>query len=578
MAGIPSENTAQWSSRFAFIMAAVGSSVGLGNLWRFSAEAGQNGGGAFILIYLSCVLLIGIPVLMSEFIIGRSGNASSAIRSVNDVADRSQISRGWNLLAWVGMIASFLIVSFYCVVAAWVIMYIPKFLFGGFDGQTALEISNQFKYMITGTASPEEILSLTSEEIAKLSPSALEEMLAVAEENDKRNGLVKFLSNKVLIYFTAFAALTTFLVARGVNKGIELAAKVLMPLFFLLLIGLAIYSLAIGYTTKIPLADGETTNGAWQAIKFLFTPDASKITPEIASRALGQAFFSIGLGSAIMITYGSYLPKSISIPKSALIIGLTDTGVALIAGLAIFPIVFAHGLSVNSGAGLFFETLPVALSNAPLIGAAFFFLAIFAAVTSSVSLLEPAVAWVIERFKMTRIMAALTVGGLMWLVGLGSVKSLAFMSLIDQGITGTIMLPLSGLLVVLLVGWRLKRKILYTELGDAVTKLDTPMGEDRKPPLAIFSYQGIVVLLLAMLFVINILMSQIPGGIKFFVSIIAVTTFLTWAWLCEDYQQKSEGYDVAFYAKLLFFLVRYVAPLFVAVVLLFGFYGKYFAG
>jgi len=543
MAGIPSENTAQWSSRFAFIMAAVGSSVGLGNLWRFSAEAGMNGGGAFILIYLSCVLLIGIPVLMSEFIIGRSGNASSAIRSVNDVADKSNISRGWNSLAWVGMIASFLIVSFYCVVAAWVIMYIPKFLFGRFDGQTAQEISKQFGDMITTP-----------------------------------KGFKGFLQNEVLIYFTAFVALTTFLVARGVNKGIELAAKVLMPLFFLLLIALAIYSLSIGFSTKVTLADGQASNGAWQAIKFLFTPDVSKITPEIASRALGQAFFSIGLGSAIMITYGSYLPKTISIPKSALIIGLTDTGVALVAGLAIFPIVFAHGLSVNSGAGLFFETLPVALSNAPLIGAAFFFLAIFAAVTSSVSLLEPAVAWVIERFKMTRIMAAITVGGLMWLVGLGSVKSLAFMSLIDQGITGTIMLPLSGLLVVLLVGWRLKRKLLYTELGDAVTKLDKPMREDRKPPMAILSFQGVVILLLALMFVMNILVSHNSGGIKFFVSVITITAFLAWAWQCEDYQQESEGYRLVFYAKLMFFLVRYVAPLFVAVVLLFGFYGKYFAG
>lgn len=543
MAGIASQSSPQWSSRFAFIMAAVGSSVGLGNLWRFSAEAGRNGGGAFILIYLACVLLIGIPVLMSEFIIGRSGNASSAIRSVNDVADRSHISRGWNSLAWVGMIASFLIVSFYCVVAAWVMMYIPKFLFGSFDGQTAEQISKQFGDMITTP-----------------------------------KGFLGFWANDVLLYFTAFAALTTFLVARGVNKGIELAAKVLMPLFFVLLIALAIYSLSIGFSAKILAADGKASNGAWEAIKFLFTPDASKITPEIASRALGQAFFSIGLGSAIMITYGSYLPKSISIPRSALIIGLTDTGVALIAGLAIFPIVFAHGLDVKSGAGLFFETLPVALSSAPLIGAAFFFLAIFAAVTSSVSLLEPAVAWVIERFKLSRYAAALTVGGLMWLVGLGSVKSLAFMDLVDQGITGTIMLPLSGLLVVLLVGWRLKRKILYAELGDAVTKLDKPMRKDRKPPMAMISYQGMVVILLAMLFVVNIVISNNSGGIKFFVSVIAITAFLTWAWLCEDYQQASEGYRLAFYAKVMFFLVRYVAPLFVAVVLLFGFYGKYFSG
>ena len=144
MAGAASVGSTQWSSRFAFIMAAVGSSVGLGNLWRFSAEAGSNGGGAFIVIYLACVIFIGIPVLMSEYMIGRAGNANSAIRSVKDVASRSGVTERWSALGWTGMIASFLIVSFYCVVAAWVIMYIPKFLFGSFDGQSAEQISAQF--------------------------------------------------------------------------------------------------------------------------------------------------------------------------------------------------------------------------------------------------------------------------------------------------------------------------------------------------------------------------------------------------------------------------------------------------
>jgi NSS family neurotransmitter:Na+ symporter len=356
MAGTVSASSDQWSSRFAFIMAAVGSSVGLGNLWRFSAEAGQNGGGAFIMIYLSCVLLIGIPVLMSEFVIGRAGNANSAIRSVTDITSRSNVSSNWSALAWVGMIASFLIVSFYCVVAAWVIIYIPKFLFGSFDGQSVTQIAGQF--------------AETRNNVWSLSPTNI----------------------GVMWTFTAFAALTTWLVARGVNRGIEWAAKVLMPLFFLLLITLSIYSLWSGFATPVENAAGAVSNGAKEAIKFLFYPDFSAVTPEVVTRALGQAFFSIGLGSAIMITYGSYLPKSVNIPRSAIIIGLTDTGVALVAGLAIFPIVFAHGLSVSSGAGLFFETLPIALSSAPggnFIGAAFFFLAIFAAVTSSISLLEP---------------------------------------------------------------------------------------------------------------------------------------------------------------------------------------------
>lgn len=422
MAGIPAQGTSQWSSRFAFIMAAVGSSVGLGNLWRFSAEAGENGGGAFIIIYLACVLLIGIPVLMSEYIIGRAGNAASAIRSVQDVSERSNVSTNWSVLGMTGMVASFLIVSFYCVVAAWVVMYIPKFLFGGFEGMDAKAISDQFGATVTNPVG-------------------------------------------VLPYFTGFALLTMWLVSRGVNNGIEMASKILMPLFFLLLIGLSLYSLYLGFSTPVTTADGVETNGAAQALSFLFRPDFGAINAEVATAALGQAFFSIGLGSAIMITYGSYLPNDISIPKSAIIVGLTDTGVALIAGLAIFPIVFAHGLNVNSGAGLFFETLPVALSNAPLVGGAFFFLAIFAAVTSSISLLEPAVAWTIEKFNMSRVKAAFVVGGLMWAVGLISVYSLAFMDIIDGKLTGAIMLPLTGLLTVLFVGWKMDKAMVDEQMA-----------------------------------------------------------------------------------------------------------------
>lgn len=429
MAGSPSN--AQWSSRFAFIMAAVGSSVGLGNLWRFSAEAGQNGGGAFIVIYLTCVLLIGIPVLMSEYIIGRAGNAVSAIRSVKDVAEKSNVSKSWSALGWTGMIASFLIVSFYCVVAAWVVIYIPKFLFGAFDGLDATQISAQF-----------------GETIGNRWGFGLNNM-------------------GVMWAFTGFALLTTWLVSRGVNDGIEWASKVLMPMFFVLLIGLSLYSLVSGFSTEVITASGEKSNGAVEALRFLFKPDWGAVNAGVVTAALGQAFFSIGLGSAIMITYGSYLPKNISIPKSAIIVGLTDTAVALIAGLAIFPIVFSHGLAVNSGAGLFFQTLPVALASAPggaFIGAAFFFLAIFAAVTSSISLLEPIVAWVIEKFNVSRKKAAFIMGGFMWLFGLGSIFISGFMDFVDGDLTGAIMLPLTGLLTVLFVGWRMKRSMAMEEM------------------------------------------------------------------------------------------------------------------
>jgi len=373
MALQPTPGTAQWSSRFAFIMAAVGSSVGLGNLWRFSAELGTNGGAAFLVIYLACIVCVGMPVLMSEYIIGRAGQASSAIGSSDDLTRRSKVSGFWSSGAWFGMIASFLIVSFYCVVAAWVLSYIPKFLFGSFNGLEPDAVAGQFGTMLESPTS-------------------------------------------VLPWFLVFGLLTTWLVSRGVNKGIEVAAKLLMPLFFVLLIGLALYSIVSG------LASGGTS----EAVGFMFTPDFSKITPQVATSALGQACFSIGIGNAIMITYGSYLPRNVSIPKAAVTVATIDTCVAIIAGLAIFPIVFSNNLDFSAGAGIFFQTLPTALGGSlvgNIIGAGFFFLAFFAAITSSVSLLEPSVAYVAERFKMTKRKAAFVTGAGIVTLGLGSLYS-----------------------------------------------------------------------------------------------------------------------------------------------------------
>ncbi len=421
--------TAQWSSRFAFIMAAVGSSVGLGNLWRFSAELGTNGGAAFLVVYIACIALVGVPVLMGEYIIGRAGNGSSAIFSASDLTQRSKVSGFWASGAWFGMVASFLIVSFYCVVAAWVLAYIPKFLFGSFNGQTPDQIAGQFG-------------------------SLLDDPFAV------------------LPYFVVFGILTTWLVSRGVNKGIEIAAELLMPLFFVLLIGLALYSIISGLTPKTFVVDGVSQEvvGTAKAFSFMFTPDFSKITPAVATSALGQACFSIGIGNAIMITYGSYLPRNISIPKAAVTVASIDTCVAIIAGLAIFPIVFSHNLDFSAGAGIFFQTLPTALGGTTIgniVGAAFFFLAFFAAITSSVSLLEPSVAYVAERFKITKRKAAWFTGAAIMTLGLGSLNSQVFFDFIDTGLAGPILAPMSALLISLFVGWRLDRAILAGEIeGD----------------------------------------------------------------------------------------------------------------
>ncbi|WP_298911848.1 sodium-dependent transporter [uncultured Algimonas sp.] len=413
--------TAQWSSRFAFIMAAVGSSVGLGNLWRFSSEAGQSGGGAFILVYLLAVVLVCIPVLMSEYLVGRAGSSANAVDSVAEIAIQSRVTKNWGVLSWVGMIAGFLIVTFYCVVAAWVVRYIFKFLGNDFAGLEPDQVAGIFTNFI-GTPI------------------------------------------QVLPWFLLFALITIWLVSRGVNRGIELAAKVLMPLFFILLTSLAVFALV----TNIE------TGGTSAALSFLYAPDFSKINGDVANAALGQAFFSVGVGSAIMITYGSYLPQDISIPKASVIVGLTDTAVALIAGLAIFPIVFAFGLEANAGAGLFFITLPNAFASmgaiGPIVGAAFFFLAFFAAITSSVSLLEPSVAFASERFKMSKAKAAWVMGALMIAVGLISVFGVTSdgdtyaLDAIDT-FTGQVMLPLAGLLIVIFVGWRLDKAIIAEEFA-----------------------------------------------------------------------------------------------------------------
>lgn len=411
----------KWSSRSGFILAAVGSSVGLGNLWRFSAEAGENGGAAFIVVYLACVAFIGIPIIMSELLIGRAGKATSAIKSAEDLARRSKVSPMWSAGIWLGVISSFLILSFYAVVAAWVLAYIPKFLGGAFNDQTPTQIAAQFDTLI---ASPSQLMP----------------------------------------WFLLICILTIWLVARGVNRGIEMAAKILMPSFFFLLLILAIVSLWKGWAS----------GGTQQAINFMFSPDISKINGNVAVSALGQAFFSLGIGMAMIATYGSYLPKDVNIPRSAVVIGACDTLVALIAGFAIFPIVFTFGLDFSAGAGLFFQTLPTALVNTTAgswIGAAFFSMAFFAALTTAVAFLEPAAAYVTEQFGVTKVGSAIVIGVAATLFGFGSLYSLKFMNFLDTGLTAPILLPLSALIIVFFTGWRLDRRIIAVQVGSTSPQL-----------------------------------------------------------------------------------------------------------
>lgn len=324
----------QWGSRLGFILACLGSAVGLGNIWRFSTTAGENGGGAFLIVYLAVIFLIGIPIVMAEFTIGRK-TQSDAIGSFQKLAPGTP----WVLSGIMGVASAFIILSFYGVIAGWVMKYVLGYLTG----------------------------ALTS-----------------VPDNDYTGYFVNFITSPVepLIWQFIFMALTVATVYVGVKQGIEKMNKILMPSLGILLIILAIYSLTLG--------------GAKEGLNFLFNPDWSALTdPGVYIAALGQAFFSLSLGMGALITYGSYLKKDDKLPGAALSLGILDTAFALIAGIMIFPAVFAFGLDPAGGAGLLFMTLPNVfgqMTGGTIVGLAFFLLVLAAALTSAVSLLEVAVA------------------------------------------------------------------------------------------------------------------------------------------------------------------------------------------
>lgn len=425
-----------WSSRSAFILAAVGSAVGLGNMWRFPAEAGENGGGAFVLFYIFCVLLIGLPVLLSEVLIGRHGQAN-APESVRRVARDSNAPEGWSVLASMGVFAAFLILSFYCVVGGWVIYYIG--IFANDLVQTGL----------AGGA------------FEGRDPDAIKALMP---------GL--FGDGTLMVALNlGFLAVTMFFVARGVSSGIEWVAVYLMPLFFVLFLGITIY--------------GAFTGNFGEAVAYLFTFDFSKLTGEVMLAAVGQAFFSLSLGVAGMMTYGAYANRDTNLGETSGIIAGADTMVALLAGLAIFPIVFAAGLATNAGPGLMFESLPLAFQQMPfgsLIGLAFFVMVFFAALTSSVSLLEAPTAFVFEKFKLARPVATIIVGIGAAILGVLSALSfndlaqfhpLGFIPLFAEtnffdtldGVTAKLFMPIGAILTCIFVGWIADARLIDNENG-----------------------------------------------------------------------------------------------------------------
>jgi len=414
-----------WSSRFAFIMVASGFAVGLGNIWRFPYLVGENGGSAFILVYLACAFGIGAPLIMAELMIGRRGRAD-VIGSIQNVASEAGVSTGWGRVGGLALVATFAILASYMVIAGWTLDYMLQAASGALAGQGAQQ-----------------------------SAAAYEGLMA----DPLRLGF----------WSACVVAITAFAVGRGITGGIEKAARFLMPALFLGMIALAVYAAVVGDIER--------------AIAFLFTPDFSRIDADVVLVAVGQAFFSVGVGFGTMISFGAYLDRNTSISGTAMNIVAADTAVALIAGLAVFPLVFGFGLPPGSGPGLVFVSLPVAFGILPggsLVALFFFFLLFAAAITSCIGLFEPLVSWVSERRGLSRRLAVWLSAALVWVAGFATILSLnhwqdihpaAWLGMQSQStifdlqdfLAVNILLPLGALLTAIFVGWRCRPSVWRDE-------------------------------------------------------------------------------------------------------------------
>ena len=406
-----------WIGKWTFILAATGSAVGLGNIWGFPYKAGTNGGGAFVLIYLGCILIIGIPIMISEIILGRrAGN--SPINAMRSVALESNRSSSWQIVGWSGIFAGVLILSFYSVIAGICLNYIF--------------ISATSSGVIT---SPEQFTNVISSPI------------------------------NLIFWHTVFMILTALIVSAGIKDGIGRMVKILMPLLGFLMIFMVIYSIINGDFSR--------------AMTFLFAPDFSNVTSDTLLQAMGQAFFSLSLGMGSIMAYGAYMPKDQKVVSTSFTVASLDTLIAILAGLAIFPIIFAFNLEPNSGPGLVFVSMLSAFNQmqfGQLIGPLFFILLSVAALSSSISLLEPGVAYLSEENILSRKRSAEIISFFVWVLGVGSALSFNIWSdfylISDKNfldsmdfIANQILLPLGGMLIAIFVGWFMKESLIKDELG-----------------------------------------------------------------------------------------------------------------
>lgn len=417
----------QWSSKWGFLLAAVGFAVGMGNIWRFPNVLGQNGGSAFLFLYLGCALGIGLPLLITELTIGRRGR-SSAPGSLVAVAKEVGRSPRWSGVGSLGIFCAFIILSYYTVISGWTLDYFVRAARGALQDVDATESAAMF------------------------------------------SGLLQ--NPWLLIFWNTVVHMMIFYVIRqGVQSGLERAVKILMPALFVTLIVMVIY--------------GSIAGDMAATIKYLLEPDFSKVTFSTAMAAIGQAFFSIGIGMGSLIVFGAYLPEDYSIPRSATAIIFLDTGVALLAGFAIFPLVFQYGLEPTSGAGLIFETLPLAFGQMPggqMFGAIFFMLLISAALSSCLGLAEGCVNWVDEKWGVKREKGILMIIGATWLVGILSILSLgawsgfypldfipgyAGMGIFDalDHLAANNLLLVGGMLLSIFFGWLVPKALKLEEMG-----------------------------------------------------------------------------------------------------------------
>ena len=406
-----------WIGKWTFILAATGSAVGLGNIWGFPYKAGTNGGGAFVLIYLLCIVMIGVPIMISEIIIGRrAGN--SPINAMKRTALDSNSSSLWQFVGWSGITAGVLILSFYSVIAGICLNYI----FIAASSNEFLSSSEQFGSVIESPAN-------------------------------------------LLFWHSVFMLLTFLIVSAGVKNGIGRMVKILMPMLGALLIFMVIYAIF---------------NGAFiKALNFLFAPDFSSVTSETFLSAMGQAFFSLSLGMGSIMAYGAYMPKDQKVVPTSFTVASLDTLVAMLAGLAIFPIIFAFNLEPNSGPGLVFVSMLSAFNQmqfGQLIGPIFFILLSIAALSSSISLLEPGVAFLSEEGYLSRKNSALAISLFAWSLGIGTALSFNILSGFElisgknfldslDFIANQILLPFGGMMIAIFVGWFMKKELIINETG-----------------------------------------------------------------------------------------------------------------